>query len=115
MLTTTETLTIQQGATFQKIVNVVDADGAAVNLTGFLGRGQIRDTFGGTLTGSFTVTITDPTDPLGAEVTITLLPSVTAAFSWEGAYFYDIEVYSGVAIVYRILQGRVLLSEEVTT
>ena len=111
MAATIEDIVIEQGATFEKVATVKDASGTVVNLTGFLGRGQIRDKIGGSLIASFTVTITDA---VNGEVTISMLPSTSASLSWDGCYVYDIEVYSGVAVVYRILQGRVKLSKEVT-
>lgn len=38
-----------QGGTYHHRVNVLDADGAAVDLTGWTGRMEIRDRIGGTL------------------------------------------------------------------
>ncbi|HHM12824.1 MAG TPA: hypothetical protein ENJ16_04670, partial [Planctomycetaceae bacterium] len=64
-------IVVNQGATFELLVQVLDTDRNPLDLTGFLGRGQIKDTFGGTVDASFTVTITDA---VNGKVTATLTP-----------------------------------------
>ena len=105
-------ITIQQGATFEQEVQVIDASGTAIDLTGFLGRGVIRDAIGGTLIATFTVTISDAAN---GKVTFSLTPTTTESLSWTGWHVYDVEVYSGSAVVYRVAEGRAELSLEVTT
>lgn len=80
---------VVQGKTFGPIKRTLLAAGAAVNLVGFVGRGKVRDEFGGTSLADFTVTITT-----GASgyYEYTLTPALTAALSL-GRYVYDIELY----------------------
>ncbi|RQW92811.1 MAG: hypothetical protein EHM79_00350 [Geobacter sp.] len=119
-------LRILQGSNFEGIFTVRDAGGNPVDLTGYEARLQARE-----LTNLSTVLfrwlsiIYDPgglealVDPVltmgGAAGTISVLVigAVTAAYSFTiGSY--DLEVYDVSGNVYRVCQGYVELSKEVT-
>jgi len=104
---------IDQGATFTTSILYKDSEGAAVNLTGYGARMQIRRNIADTeyvlsLTDSSGLTITANEGKIGILITAaqtTLIPA--------GGYFYDLEIYAG-AVVTRLIEGKALVSAEVT-
>ena len=114
-------VTINQGASFELPVTVKKLDGTAFDLTGYLGRGQIRKYHRSVdIIISFTVTITAP--PTNGQLTVALTPAQTAtipggeiATDDRSTYCYDIEIYkAGDSVVLRILEGNAYISPEVT-
>lgn len=102
---------IDQGSDFS-FDFIYKEDGSAKDLTGYLGRGQMRPKKSSeTLTGTFVVTITTPA---AGAVTVSMSNSVNKLIA-AGKYYYDIELYTAAdAIVNRILEGEVLVTTEVT-
>lgn len=105
---------IEQGATWNPIITWKDNTGTAINLTGYSARLQIRDAINSistivSLTSASGITLG------GSAGTIAPLLSATAtaALDFDDAV-YDLELVSGSGIVYRLLQGSVSLSKEVT-
>lgn len=103
----------KQGATWQFRIELKDSEGAAINLTDYLGRGQIRKNYLSTdITKSFTVTVVVPETDGKVDV---LLAATDTDDIKRGRYVYDIEVYTANdAHVLRILQGKLLVDPEVT-
>lgn len=100
------------GATLEIAFSVVDSDGTAVNLSGFLGRGTIRDKVGGTSIASLDVYITDAVNGRGVA---TLLPATTAAITATRGFF-DVELYlSDGSVVYRPIGGVIFFNSNITT
>lgn len=92
-----------------------DPDYQPVNLTGYIGRMELRDKHGGTLLYRLDTTLGNMTID-GPEGTITLeIPAtLTTTWTWRNAV-YDIELVSATGRVTRLLQGTITLSPEVTT
>lgn len=105
-------LTIDQGSDFVFDL-VVSESGVIKDLTGYSARSQIRPKrASSTLTASFTCEVLTP--PVNGVVKMTL-PNATSSAMEAGLYYYDLEIYtSGDAIVKRILQGEITLTQEVT-
>lgn len=104
-------LVIDQGTTYSLTINVADATGAAVNLTGYTLRAQLRKSYGATSYTSFTTSAgADPTD---GELTISLTDAQTSALK-SGRYVYDIEIVDTSSVVTRVLEGIVTITPEVT-
>jgi|TARA_R110000787_G_scaffold249934_1_gene355551 hypothetical protein len=104
-------LVIDQGSDFAVNFTVND-DGSAKNLTGYSARAQMRTTKSATsVAATFVCTIPTP-----ANGTITLaLPNATSTSMAAGNYVYDLEIFTtSNAIVTRLLQGSVTLTQEVT-
>ena len=110
-MATIQNLLIDQGTTFTVDITINES-GSAKNLTGYSSRAQMRSTKTATsVAGSFTCTIPTPTNGV---VKMELDPSTSSAMT-AGQYFYDLEIYtSGDAIVKRIIEGKVNLTQEVT-
>jgi len=104
-------LVIDQGTSFTLDVTIKES-GSVKNLTGYSARAQMRSTkTSSSVAGSFTCTI-----PVAANgvVKMELAPGTTSAMA-AGTYFYDLEIHtSGDAIVKRLMEGRINLTQEVT-
>lgn len=104
-------LFIDQGSDFA-IQLTLSEDGSAKNLVGYSARAQLRSKkTDASPAATFTCTVTDATNGV---VKIELNNATSAALS-AGLYFYDLELYtSSDAIVTRLLEGQVTVSQEVT-
>jgi hypothetical protein len=111
-MTLTFPLNINQGETWEMTFPVVDTDNEPVNITGWSARAQVRH---GPLepilyewsAGNSNLTLN--------QNSVTLSVSATASSNWaftEGTY--DLELTDTLGKVYRIAQGRVKVSEEIT-
>lgn len=120
-------ITIDQGATFRVLLRIKEQDGITpVNLTGSTFRGSIkRKTSDPSSLADFVCTVTADQTTYPGEVMITLAKEVTAALPTvtqkNGSRtnlicVYDIErVYDAGVSVDRVMQGRAIISPEVTT
>lgn len=107
----TYNLVIDQGSSFALDL-VIKEGGAALNLTQYTGRAQLRTSVSASsVSATFTVTKTN-----AAEGSLKMeLAATTSASLAAGQYVYDLEIFTANdAIVKRILQGDVTLTPEVT-
>ena len=114
--------TIEQGATFKRLLTFYDADNALMDLTGTSFRGKIAAEAGGAILATFTCTVLNQiTNP--GQVTIELSATDTSAIptpdQQDGKkvyanYLYDIERVNLDSTVDRVLQGNANISPEVT-
>lgn len=108
-------LVIEQGASFSYVITWQDDAGVAIDLTGYTARAQGRDSY------SASAKIYDLTTENGGlsingaagEVTMTLTAAATAAMTFSKGR-HDLEVVSGGGMVYRLIEGPLRLSREVT-
>ena len=108
------TLEIAQGATFQFDFYFTDKDGAIVDLTGYTGRCQFRESieaadvlYDSTTSGDITIT------GAAGKVTLLIPVAVTTAWTWRSAV-YDLELVASDGKVTRLVKGRVKVDPEVT-
>jgi hypothetical protein len=107
---------IEKGATFELTVTYKDATGAAVDLSTWSVRMQVRETPSSGTTiltsegGSPTIVLTKNSSGV---ISATVSAANTAALTPATA-FYDIEAQSAAGVVRRVLQGRIIISPEVT-
>lgn len=107
-------ITIEQGATFDKLITITLPSGDPMPLTGYSARMQIRREVD---SASPLIELTDANGRIelgGALGTVRLLISATdtAALGDDGVY--DLELVSGTGEVTRLLKGKARLDEEVT-
>lgn len=103
-----------QGATFQRVLTWKDSNGAAVNLTGYSARMQVRRR---PSDGEPLVSLTTQNGRItlgGAAGTITLDCPASEMDFVDGDWVYDLELESGSGVVTRLVMGRFLLRAEVT-
>jgi hypothetical protein len=122
MSAATYNFTIEQGATFSKVVTWKDSSGAGINLTGYSITGKIkRKTSDQTALATFTAALANQTTNPG-QFTLSLtaaqteaLPTVTGPTAQKALLecVYDIEATTGTT-VYRLLEGIVSISPEAT-
>lgn len=114
MPATRKDLTIEQGATFELVVEVTD-NGMPVNLTGATARMQIREDVRST---NVLKSLTSPSGglvitPATGLITIKMTDEETAVLTWlRGVYDLEVEFSNGE--VNRVLRGDVWVSLEVT-
>lgn len=106
--------TIDQGATFRRVLKWTTGDGNPVDLTGFSARMEIRSKVGGELLHSLR-TSTGEITLGGTEGTIQLhIPAdVSASWTWRTAV-YDLELITPDGDVIRLIQGGIQINPEVT-
>lgn len=106
-------LTIEQGATFTLSMFYQDDAGAAVDLTGYSARMQLRSAVASTDVALSLTTENGRIAIDGARglIALTILAADTATIS--GAGVYDLEVVLG-ATVHRIMEGSYTINPEVT-
>ena len=109
------TLYLYQGSTFTRIITWKDESGALVDLTGFTARMQMRETVDAA-TAFLTLTTENSGITLGGvSGTITLLAAATdtaAITAKQGVY--DLELVAGNGTVTRLIEGLVIVVQEVT-
>jgi hypothetical protein len=122
MSAATYNFTIEQGATFSKVITWKDSSGAGINLTGYSITGKIkRKTSDQTALATFTATLANQVTNAG-QFTLSLtatatasLPTVTGPTAQKALLecVYDVEATTG-STVYRLLEGIVSVSPEAT-
>ena len=93
------------------VLRFKDADGVAINLTGWNVYAQVWDQVRTTKVGDFTVTVTDAA---GGEVAIKLPYTVTAVMS-AAEYYYDVMLVNPSGLREYYLEGIVRPSEGYST
>ena len=114
-------LYIEKGATFSRVFRYKDADGVAIDLTGYVARLMVRspDHTGTVVVGFDLSTENSPAeitiDGAAGEVVVEVADEVTAAVddaTCSGVY--DLEIESPAGKVTRLAEGRVRFSPEAT-
>lgn len=113
-------ITIEQGATFSKTLTLKDVDDNPLNLTGYIGRGQIRENpTSSDLLASFVVTFPTPTSGVvkwvlpasqSRDIDVSTLKQGFSAMTC----YYDLEIEDADGVVTRILQGKASIIPNVT-
>ena len=101
---------IDQGATFTTTVTVTDANGDAVNLSGYSVAAQIRKTFLSSTATAFTATISNASS---GEITISLTDTQTTALE-AGRFVYDVLITASGGTKTRVVEGQVTVNPSVT-
>ena len=107
------TITCQQGSTFTRRL-IYKINDEVVNLTGYTARMQIRESHSSStyileLTVGSGIVITGAT----GQVSITITAGATATIP-SGTYVYDIELVAPNTTVQRLLEGKFVVTPEVT-
>jgi len=106
-----QSLEIKQGETWTRIIQVVDALGDAVDLTGYTPRAQMRKEYRSAAYNDMHPALSPtPTDGL---ITLSLSDVETSSLK-RGRWVYDIEGVSTDGNVLHIVEGLVHVIEEVT-
>jgi len=102
-----------QGATFDKTFTV-SISGVPMNLTGYTAAMQVRETYDSTatllsLSNGAGITL----GGTAGTILVSIASTATAAIV-EGFYSYDLEIISGGGVTDRLLQGKFVVTPQVT-
>jgi len=103
-------LTVDQGSTFNVTVDITDADGNVLNLTGYTVAGHIRKNFDSSTFTAFTGSVSNA---LLGQITLALTSTQTNALV-AGRYVYDVEITSAASAITRVLEGQLEVTPGVT-
>lgn len=104
-------LTINQGATFESDLDLVDDDGSAINVANYVFSGQLRKSYYSlNPTANLTLNIVNAAS---GNVNIYLSAATTANIK-AGRYVYDIKMTDTSNTVTRIVEGVVTVTPQVT-
>jgi len=101
---------IDQGTDFSITVDVTQADGNALNLTGYSAAAQIRKTYG---SSSASATFTTSISAASGQVTMSLTDTQTSNIA-SGRYVYDLNITSGAGVTTRVVEGQAIITPGVT-
>ena len=101
-------LTIDQGATYTKTVNLTDGNSSPIEISTSTGAAQMRKNYTSNSYFFFAVN----TAANGA-LTLSMSANTTRSIP-SGRYVYDVEVTSNTNIVTRVLEGLITVTPEVT-
>lgn len=122
---------LEQGTTVNFEIQYKDSNGNPVDLTGYTGRMQLRDSYAQNPNSIIYLTLSSSlnsdgtglnfsgsngsTPPTSGSIGIYIASCTSSMLTFTTAY-YDIEIYSGSYCPYtvRLLEGQVRLSPEVT-
>ena len=125
---------LEQGATINFEVQYKDSNNLPIDLSGYSGRMQFRDSFADTPNSTIYLTLSSSlnpdgtglnfsgsngtTSPVSGSIGVYIASCTSSALTFNTAY-YDLELYypgfdPDCPIVTRLLEGQVRLSQEVT-
>lgn len=102
--------TIDQGTTFLADIDVTDAEGDPLNLTGYSVEGQLRKSYNSTTFTAFSASISNAT---GGVLRISLTAAQTGALK-AGRYVYDVEITATDNTITRVIEGQIEVTPGVT-
>lgn len=106
-------LTLAQGSTWSVTLTYKDANGAAINLSGYTAAMQVRASHAASTT-VLSLTSGSGITLGGAAGTITITASAATTAAIEaGTYVYDLELTTGSTVT-RLVEGSVTVTPEVT-
>lgn len=102
-------LYIDQGSTFNAVIEVADINSDIIDISAYQARGQFRKSYSSNTYYNFTAQIINPEK---GQIEISLSAFETSSLK-AGKYVYDVELFNSIN-VYRILEGNVEITPEVT-
>jgi hypothetical protein len=104
-------LIVDQGATYESELDLVNDDGATINVAGYVFTGQIRKSYYSVKpTANLTISVTDAAN---GNVLISLNAATTANIK-AGRYVYDVKMKDTANVVTRIVEGIITITPQVT-
>jgi hypothetical protein len=109
-MATARNLTIDQGSTYSISIELSDALGNSLDLSGYIVRAQLRKSYGSNTFTEFTSSTGN--NPENGVITLALTSEQTSALR-PGRYVYDIEIENEDEVT-RVLEGIITVTPEVT-
>lgn len=102
-----------QGSTLTRTI-VYKSNDVAVDLTGYSARMQVRRNVSDSTTLLSLVSPTDITiDGVNGKITVNVSATAMSAIPY-GTFVYDLEIQSNVGVVTRLIEGKFIVTPEVT-
>ena len=101
---------IDQGTDFSVTVDVTDANGSPLNLSGYTAASQIRKSYA---SSSASATFTTSISVSSGQVTMSLTDTQTSGLA-AGRYLYDLNITSSASVTSRVVEGQVIVTPGVT-
>jgi len=104
-------LIVDQGATYESELDLVNDDGNTINVAGYVFTGQIRKSYYSVKpAANLTISVTDAAN---GNVLISLNAATTANIK-AGRYVYDVKMTDTANVVTRIVEGIITITPQVT-
>jgi hypothetical protein len=105
-------LYMDQGTTFRNVINLIDdTTNAYININNYIIRSQMRRSYYSTnATANLVCTITDSAN---GEITVALAAANTSNIK-AGRYLFDLEIVDANNAVFRVLEGIITVTPEIT-
>lgn len=109
-MATITNLYIDQGTTFSSIITLTNQDGSLMNLAGYTVKSQFRKSYQTSQAYNFIASVYD-----AATGKVRLQLSATDSSEIKsGRYLYDIEITSSANEKFRVLEGIIIITPEIT-
>lgn len=109
-MATISNLFVDAGADYSNIITVTAANGAALNLTGYTVKSQMRKSYQSSTAYSFTPTIYDAANgKIRLQLTAVQSEAIPA-----GRWLYDVEITSSSGTKTRVVEGIVTVNPQIT-
>lgn len=109
-MATISNLFVDQGTTFSTIISLKNADGTAMNLTGYTVKSQFRKSYQSSSATNFIASVYNAT---AGQIQLQLSAAASSALK-AGRYLYDVEITSPATEKFRVIEGIVLITPEIT-
>lgn len=104
-------LTVDQGATFESTLDLVNDDGTAINVAGYVFSGQIRKSYySANATANLIIAVANTAN---GNLTISLNSATTSNIK-AGRYLYDVKMTDTANVVTRVVEGIITVTPQVT-
>ena len=110
-MATISNIFIDQGADFSTTVTISDANGSALDLTGYTALAQVRKTYASSTATAFTADFA--ADRTTGQITISLTDTQTTALE-AGRYVYDLLVTNASGTKTRVVEGIATVNPSVS-
>lgn len=109
-------LSIDQGTSFSRVLTIQDDVPAAIDITGYVFKGQARQNYKSSVAFEFSFSVRTQSGGNVGKVDMTLLPTATESIVLAAAaqYVYDVEMTEPGGTVRRLFEGIITLNPEST-
>jgi len=108
-MATITNLYIDQGTTFNTVVDLTNQDGTVMDLQGYTVAAQMRKSYQSSTAYNFVATVEDEA---AGQIKLSLDPTTSSSMQ-AGRYLYDVEISSNIE-TFRVLQGIAIITPEIT-
>lgn len=104
-------LFVDQGTDFESSIDLVGDDGAAINVSSYVFKGQIRKSYySKNPTANITFTVTNAST---GNIKMSMSASTTANIP-AGRYLYDVKMVDSASTTNRLVEGIITINPQVT-